>query len=344
MKPPLYTIRSLVHAYDGGPPVLAIERLSVAAGSILGLVGPNGSGKSTLLKLLAFVEKPTRGEIRFKDRPAAPFSDAVRFQVTLLTQEPYLMRRSVYANVAYGLKLRGRRRDCRPQVAAALSLVGLAAEHFADRKWYQLSGGEAQRVSLAARLALQPEALLLDEPTASVDAASAELIKAAVIRARDQWGTTLVIASHDRQWLYEICDDSLHLFRGRILESGADNLLFGPWQPGPAGFWHKPLAGGGALRVPPPPDDQAVGVLDARAVSLAAPGAASPPGLNTLDGVVSRLVLEKNTRRIVATISVGLLALTVKLDPERLQALHLYPGKAVRIHFAPQAVAWCDPA
>ncbi|HSM73591.1 MAG TPA: energy-coupling factor ABC transporter ATP-binding protein, partial [Desulfobacterales bacterium] len=221
MQPPLYTVHSLLHAYGGGPPVLAIEQLSVAAGAILGLVGPNGSGKSTLLKLLAFVEKPTAGEIRFKGRPAAPFSDAVRFQVTLLTQEPYLMRRTVHANVAYGLKLRGRRRDCRREVAAALSLVGLAPERFADRKWFQLSGGEAQRVSLAARLALRPEALLLDEPTASVDAASAELIKTAVLRARDRWGTTLVIASHDRQWLYEICDHSLHLFRGRILDNGA---------------------------------------------------------------------------------------------------------------------------
>lgn len=344
MQPPLYAIRALAHAYGGGPPVLAIERLSVAAGSILGLVGPNGSGKSTLLKLLAFVEKPAAGEIRFKGRIEAPFSDAVRFQVTLLTQEPYLMRRTVHANVAYGLKLRGRRRDCRREVAAALSLVGLAPERFADRKWFQLSGGEAQRVSLAARLALRPEALLLDEPTASVDAASAELIKAAVLRARDQWGTTLVVASHDRQWLHEICDDSLHLFRGRILENGADNLLFGPWRPGPDAYWHKPLEGGGMIRVPPPPDDEAVGVLGARAVSLAAPGAPSPPGLNTLEGVVSRLVLEKHTRLIVATISAGLLALTVKLDVERVQALKLYPGQAVRVDFAPEAVAWCGPA
>jgi tungstate transport system ATP-binding protein len=229
-------------------------------------------------------------------------------------------------------------------VAAALSLVGLAAERFAERKWFQLSGGEAQRVSLAARLALRPAVLLLDEPTASVDAASAELIKTAVLRARDQWGTTLVIATHDRQWLHEICDESLHLFRGRILEGGADNLLFGPWQPGPDGFYHKPLAGGGLLRVPPPPHDQAVGVLDGEAVSLAVPGGASQPGLNTMEGVVSRLVLEKHTRLIVATISAGLLALTVKLDVERVQALKLYPGQAVRVDFAPEAVAWCDPA
>ncbi|MEE4607945.1 MAG: TOBE domain-containing protein, partial [Desulfobacteraceae bacterium] len=148
---------------------------------------------------------------------------------------------------------------------------------------------------------------------------------------------------HDRQWLHEICDESLHLFRGRILENGTDNLLFGPWRPGPDGFYHKPLVGGGLLRVLPPPDDQAVGILDGEAVSLAAPGAASQPGLNTLEGVVSRLVLEKHTRLIVATISAGLLALTVKLDAERLQALKLYPGRAVRVEFAPEAVAWCEP-
>ncbi len=76
-------------------------------------------------------------------------------------------------------------------------------------------------MALAARLALKPKVLLLDEPTASVDAASAQLIKEASLRARKELGTTLIVASHDWQWLYEICDEILHLLTGGFLEPAA---------------------------------------------------------------------------------------------------------------------------
>jgi tungstate transport system ATP-binding protein len=92
--------------------------------------------------------------------------------------------------------------------------LGLDPDTFARRQWDELSGGEAQRVALAARLVLNPRVLLLDEPTASVDARSSELIRSASLRARNDWGTTLVIASHDREWLYDVCDEVLHLFKG----------------------------------------------------------------------------------------------------------------------------------
>ena len=126
------------------------------------------------------------------------------------------MKRSVFNNVAYGLKLRGNGRKIATKVDEALTLVGLPGQVFARRPWYALSGGEAQRVALAARLALKPSVLLLDEPTASVDAASAQLIKEASLRARSQWDATLIVASHDWQWLYEICDEIWHLFKGKI--------------------------------------------------------------------------------------------------------------------------------
>jgi tungstate transport system ATP-binding protein len=173
MDTPIYQIEKLAHRYNGRP-VLQLDAFSIEKAAILGLVGPNGSGKSTLLKLLAFVDRPSRGQVRFKDKPEVPFSDGVRFQVTLLTQEPYLLKRSVFDNVAYGLRIRNGRKDFRPHVAEALSMVGLDPDTFMHRPWNELSGGEAQRVALAARLALRPEVLLLDEPTASVDGASAD--------------------------------------------------------------------------------------------------------------------------------------------------------------------------
>ncbi|MEA3232005.1 MAG: ABC transporter ATP-binding protein, partial [Thermodesulfobacteriota bacterium] len=229
MNRPIYEINSLKHSY-GANTVLAIEHLTVQPASIVGLIGPNGSGKSTLLKLLGLIEKPTEGTIHFNGRFVEPFSNEARFLITMLPQEPFLMKRSVFKNISYGLKLRGNGSEIAKKVNEALSLVGLDSNDFAQRPWYALSGGEAQRVALAARLVLKPKVLLLDEPTASVDAASAQLIKEASLRARQELGTTLIVASHDWQWLYEICDETLHLFKGKVFGTGRETIIFGPWQ------------------------------------------------------------------------------------------------------------------
>jgi len=162
-----------VYSY-GDRTAVTIENLTIQPASILGLIGPNGSGKSSLLRLLGLIEKPTRGEIYFNGRIVEPFSDEARFLITLLPQEPFLMKRSVLKNVSYGLKLRGcDGKDAVRMTTDALARVGLPAKDFSKRPWYALSGGETQRVALAAKLALKPKVLLLDEPTASVDAASA---------------------------------------------------------------------------------------------------------------------------------------------------------------------------
>ena len=224
--PPIYDIQSLSHAYSGQP-VLSIDHLTVKPSAIIGLIGPNGSGKSTLLRLLGLIEKPTQGEIVYNGYPVAPFSEDARFQITLLPQEPFLMKRNVFKNVAYGLKLRGDVSNMEDRVSQALSWVGLKADDFMKRPWYALSGGETQRVALAARLVLKPKVLLLDEPTTSVDAPSARLIREASLKAREEWGTTLVIASHDWSWLYEVCDEILHLFKGRIFGTGPGNCCHG---------------------------------------------------------------------------------------------------------------------
>ena len=97
------------------------------------------------------------------------------------------------------------------------------------RPWYALSGGETQRVALAARLVLKPNVLLLDdEPTAGVDGASAQLIRQASLNARREWGTTLIIASHDWHWLYDVCDEILHMYNGRIFGTGRESVVLDP--------------------------------------------------------------------------------------------------------------------
>ena len=339
MDEAVYHIRNLVHAYRDQP-ILEIGEFTVRPAEIIGIIGPNGSGKSTLLKLLGFIEKPTAGEIRFRGKPAEPFFEHVRFRVTLLTQEPYLMKRSVYRNIAYGLHLRGRTEGMRDRVYDALRWVGLSGEDFAHRRWYELSGGEAQRVAMAARLVLEPEVLLMDEPTASVDAASAHLIKDAALRARQQWGTTLIIASHDWPWLYEICDDVRHLFRGQFFASGEENVIFGPWHPRPDGLWEKRLTDGQTVRVTEPPGPGAAAVFPAERMRLLTGPAGKPTRENRLAATVSRLIHERRSGAIVVTVLADNLPITVKMHRKDFSRARLYPGMDVTICFEPADPKW----
>ena len=152
MDEPLYQLENLSQVY-GDRTVLAVDRLDIDAKTITGLIGPNGSGKSTLMRILAFLEEPAGGRGLFQGKPFSQVSLELRRQVTMLSQEPYLLKRSVQANVAYGLKLRGAT-DYQSPVARALEKVGLDPARFSHRSWRELSGGEAQRVALAARLVL----------------------------------------------------------------------------------------------------------------------------------------------------------------------------------------------
>lgn len=204
----LYQCRALTQRY-GGRTVLRLPELSIARGEVLALTGPNGAGKSTLLRLLAFLESPASGELCFHGTPGRP----PRQDVTLLLQEPYLFKASVFENVVYGLRVRGRRRDLRRAAEEAMLAVGFApGQDMLRRSWKALSGGEKQRVALAARLILRPLVLLLDEPTSSVDASSAKAIETAV-RAAALAGTTVVAASHDMAWLSSL--DARRLDLGR---------------------------------------------------------------------------------------------------------------------------------
>ena len=337
MDTPIYEIQSLNHSYSGQP-VLSIDHLTVKPASIVGLVGPNGSGKSTLLRLLGLIERPSQGEIFFNGHQVQPFSDEARFLITMLPQEPFLMKRSVYNNVSYGLKLRRNGKDIAGKVKDALSLVGLESEDFVRRPWYALSGGETQRVALAARLALKPKVLLLDEPTASVDAASAQLIKEATLRARQELGTTLIVASHDWQWLYEICDEVLHLFKGKIFGRGRETIIFGPWQKLKIDRWGKILSDNQQLLVSVPPNQEAAAVIEILSVSHDPPPTSGEDIV--LSGTVSRLSLERKTGRLFATILVGDFPFSVGIDFEKIEEHTIFPGKTIFIRYRPDQIKW----
>lgn len=196
MDTPVYQLERVRKVYDDRC-VLDIPALAIQKGEILGLVGPSGAGKSTLLRLLGFLEGPSAGRLAFVGewlpRPEAVALE-VRRRVAMVFQRPAVLSQSVFANVAYGLRVRGRR-DVRPRVEAVLDQMGLLA--FAGRPVQTLSGGELQRVALARALVLEPEVLLLDEPTANLDPAHVALIETAIADANRALGTTIVLVTHN---------------------------------------------------------------------------------------------------------------------------------------------------
>jgi tungstate transport system ATP-binding protein len=335
MANPIYQINDLEHAY-GDKPVLQIESLDIFQGSIIGLVGPNGSGKSTLLKILGLIERPSKGRVSYGGFPVAPFSHHARFQITLLPQEPFLMKRNVFNNVAYGLKLRGEKGSHVVAVKKALMMVGLSFDDFSHRPWYALSGGEAQRVSLAARLALQPKVLLLDEPTAAIDAASAQLIREAVFDARKEWGTTLVIASHDKPWLNEVCDDVLTLFKGRLMDKDHENILFGPWQDIGNGTMGKRLSDGQKIHTSKPPDPEAAAMLEV----VLEDDPSRTEAWEALHGRILRLNLEKKSGKTNITLVAGNLSLHLKVFSDKIQEKNLFPGKPITVYYDRSRIIW----
>lgn len=181
--------------------VLDIPYLTIERGSSVGLVGRNGSGKSTLLRVLGFLQSH-EGTLKFCGNMNPNMNE--KRKITMLLQEPFLLHRSVFENVAYGLRIKRTPFDeIEKKVKEALISVGLEHEQFAHRPWYALSGGESQRVALASRLALRPEVLLLDEPTANIDEDSSILINNVLMKVKEK-GTTVIIASHDITWLNEL--------------------------------------------------------------------------------------------------------------------------------------------
>lgn len=213
---PLFRLES-VRKHYGEKVVLDIPALEIREGSFHFLAGPNGSGKSTLLGILAFLLPPTSGDLHYSGARVEWSGGglvALRREVTLLHQSPYLFDGTVLSNVAYGLRVRGVDGETRKtRIGEALKMVGL--EGFGERKARALSGGESQRVALARALAPAPRVLLLDEPLANVDRESTEVIRA-VIAGLTARGTTVIMTTHDPDGTGRLPGDVIRLEEGRL--------------------------------------------------------------------------------------------------------------------------------
>jgi len=232
----VYRVQNVTKEYAGRR-VLQAENLKIRRGEVLALVGPSGAGKSTLLRLLNFLEPPTEGRIRFLDvefSATQPMPLQHRRRVTTVFQRPLLLNRSIQANVSYGLRLRGRRNDAQ-RIAKALEYVGL--QNMARQGARTLSGGEAQRVALARALVLEPDVLLLDEPTANLDPYNVGLIEEIVKHLNQEQGTTLVLVTHNVFQAKRLAKRVALMLEGQIIEIADTEAFFeAPRDPRTAAF------------------------------------------------------------------------------------------------------------
>ncbi len=224
----IYELRGVKKTHDDRI-ILDIPELSLLKKQTCALVGPNGSGKTTLLRLLALVERPTEGEIIVDSRRAwngAPNHTHFSRRVTLVGHPPFLFNRSVGYNIAYGLKLRRLpRAEIREKTLAALETVGL--EGFRKRDARKLSSGEQQRVALARALALEPEILLLDEPTASVDRKHEEIIEGLIKQLASEHKMTILFSTHNYHQAAGLAERIISLYDGRVESFAYENLFAG---------------------------------------------------------------------------------------------------------------------
>jgi tungstate transport system ATP-binding protein len=185
------------------------------------VLGPNGAGKSLLLRLVHGLLEPTEGAIFWGN---APMDDEIRRRQAMVFQKPVLLRRTAAANITYALGLRGFARNERgPRALRALELAGLHRHAFTPAR--VLSGGEQQRLCLARALSLDPEVLLLDEPTASLDPSSTLAIERLLIGAKHS-GIKVIVVTHDVGQARRLAQDIIFLHHGRLIEHQPARCFF----------------------------------------------------------------------------------------------------------------------
>lgn len=338
--PPIYQLKSVSFSHNENFS-LNIPFFEISKGEALGIVGPNGCGKSTLLSLLSFLSSPQQGTITYAELAVTTKKlNMLRRKVTLLTQHPYLLKRSVFENIAYGLKVRGEKRGVEKKVFEILEQVGLPPKIFSKRNWYELSGGEAQRVALAARLILQPDVLILDEPVASVDKKSADLIRHAIQSIREKSSITIIATSHDLIWLSAITDRMIRMMDGEIVGSGIENIIAGPWENLENELWCRVLNGEERIYSVKPPHKMASAVLHPSDIIISREHPLKSSARNVLKGKISALTVFETGEGIKGEIEVGGLNLVCSLTHKSVSELQLFPGEMVWLVFKASALKW----
>jgi tungstate transport system ATP-binding protein len=223
-----YAVSQLTKVFAGRM-VLNIPSFEIESERIYALLGPNGAGKTTLLNMLGFLEPPTAGQIRFRNRRvrfSEPELQLLRRDVVVVDQHPILFTTTVYKNLEFGLKVRKVPKKERERIIEeSLDLVGMRI--FSRALAHNLSGGETQRVAIARALALSPAVLLCDEPTSSVDVENQNIIINILRQINAKKKITVVFTTHDRSQAARLSHHTLVLNRGSLVPTMYENIFRG---------------------------------------------------------------------------------------------------------------------
>ena len=214
------SLKGLEKQYGPGGFSINIESLEFHNRQIHVIVGPNGSGKSALLNILALLESPDKGTIRLNGEQICSVNGrrrALQRKIGFVRQSPYLFNMDVFENVALGLRMRKYRHN---EIISRVNaiLTALKIEHIKNRNVGSLSGGEYQKAAIARVLVLEPEVILMDEPTANIDRESVLSIEETVRNIRRKYNSIVIMTTHSLDQAFRMSHDIISLSDGRLIE------------------------------------------------------------------------------------------------------------------------------
>jgi tungstate transport system ATP-binding protein len=205
--------------------ILDVQNIGLEQGKVTTVIGPNGSGKSTLLRTLALLQHPQKGNIFFKGRKVERRDEIqVRRRMAVVFQEALLLNASVIENVTVGLRIRGIEKS-QERKRGLYWLEKFRVSHLAKRWAKTLSGGEAQRVSLARAFALSPEVIFLDEPFTNLDSSTREDLLEELSEVLHSTNVTTFFVSHDFEEVMFLSDMAIALINGKVIQRGTPQAL-----------------------------------------------------------------------------------------------------------------------
>ncbi|WP_432667278.1 energy-coupling factor transporter ATPase [Wukongibacter baidiensis] len=230
------TVENLVHIYSAGSPfeskALSEISFSIKEGEFVGLIGHTGSGKSTLIQHLNGLLKPTNGKIFINDLDITSKNvklSEIRKKVGLVFQYPeyQLFEETIYKEVAFGPTNLGlSESEIKNRVKEALGIVGLEYDKVKDRSPFELSGGQRRRIAIAGVLAMKPEVLILDEPTAGLDPRGRDEILAQIKALHTKYKITVILVSHSMEDIARLVDKIIVMDKGKIALIGTPREVF----------------------------------------------------------------------------------------------------------------------
>jgi tungstate transport system ATP-binding protein len=322
----LFELNNLKKTYDGRT-VLDLERLSLDRGKIISLLGPNGAGKTTLLEIMAFLSRPSSGEVWF-NQEKVDFTTSklihLRRKVVLVEQQSILFTTRVWKNVAFPLRIRGTSKARRDQIVEELlDLVGMGA--FRHAKADKLSGGETQRVAIARALACSPEVILLDEPTANVDVENQIAIERIIQKINQTKGISVIFTTHNMVQASKLADETVFLYEGKVARSIYENIFSGHMETDRTGSKHCVLQCGLRLGVGSEKSGPVRISIDPSAVKISQSRSHASME-NTFQGKLIQLTDEKSRVRVLVDVGIPL---SVMISKEVFGSLGLAMGQDV---------------